>query len=130
MTGKNRPDVYYLLWEGTRFKELLHRKSGNDAQENPLTRRRNPFLTGFLTPCALPALSAENWDNIGMTVDERIERLTERTQAIAESLELVVIQVRELGHSIGMDAENIRALARIAEIHEHRLTHLEGGNPA
>jgi hypothetical protein len=64
-----------------------------------------------------------------MTVDERIERLTERTQAIAESLELVVIQVRELGHSIGKD-ENIRALARIAEIHEHRLTHLEGGNPA
>jgi methyl-accepting chemotaxis protein len=65
-----------------------------------------------------------------MTVDERIERLTERTQAIAESLELVVIQVRELGHSIDKDAENIRALARIAEIHEHRLTHLEGGNPA
>lgn len=22
--GKNWPDVYYLLWEGTRFKELLH----------------------------------------------------------------------------------------------------------
>lgn len=50
-----------------------------------------------------------------MTVDERIERWTERTQAIAESLELVVIQVRELGHSIDKDAENIRALARIAE---------------
>ncbi len=50
-----------------------------------------------------------------MTVDERIERLTERTQAIAESLELVVIQVRELGHSIGKDAENIRTLVRIAE---------------
>jgi len=25
------------------------------------------------------------------------------------------------------DGENIRALARIAEIHERRLTHIEGG---
>jgi hypothetical protein len=24
--GKNWPDIYYLLWEGTRFKELLHIK--------------------------------------------------------------------------------------------------------
>jgi hypothetical protein len=32
-----------------------------------------------------------------MTVDERIERLTERTQAIAQSLEPVVHQVKELG---------------------------------
>jgi hypothetical protein len=65
-----------------------------------------------------------------MTTEEKLERLTERTQAIAESLEMVVLQVRELGSFIQKDAENIRALARIAEIHEHRLTHLEGGEPA
>ena len=23
-SGKNRPDIYYLLWEGNGFKELLH----------------------------------------------------------------------------------------------------------
>lgn len=26
--GKNWPDVYYLLWEGTQFKELLHIRAG------------------------------------------------------------------------------------------------------
>jgi hypothetical protein len=26
--GKNWPDVHYLLWEGTRFKELLHIPAG------------------------------------------------------------------------------------------------------
>jgi hypothetical protein len=65
-----------------------------------------------------------------MTIDEKLERLTERTQAIAESLELVVGQVEQLGNYIHQDAENIRALARVAEIHERRLTHLEGGEPA
>jgi hypothetical protein len=60
-----------------------------------------------------------------MTVDERIERLTERQQATAESLELLVAEVRELGQFIQKDAENIRALARIAEIHERRIESLE-----
>ena len=75
-----------------------------------------------------------------MTIDERLDRLTERTQAIAESVELLVHEVRETGAQIrsqhsdhgtprlrpGTDAENIRALARIAEIPERRLTDLEG----
>jgi len=72
-----------------------------------------------------------------MTTDERLDRLTERTHAIAESLELVVMQVRDVGEQVRalgtyvqQDAESIRALARIAEIHERRLTHLEGGGPA
>jgi peptidoglycan hydrolase CwlO-like protein len=72
-----------------------------------------------------------------MTTDERLDRLTERTQAIAESLELVVLEVRELsgnvkelGKYIQQDAENIRRLAHIAEIHQQRITHLEGGEPA
>jgi len=72
-----------------------------------------------------------------MTTDERLDRLTERTHAIAESLELVVMQVRDVGEQVRalgtyvqQDAESIRALARIAEIHERRWTHLEGGGPA
>jgi hypothetical protein len=79
-----------------------------------------------------------------MTVDERLDRLTERTEAIAESLDLVVLQVREPGTTVEamtgqfstlnalakQDGENIRALARIAEIHERRLTHLEGESSA
>lgn len=84
---------------------------------------------------------------VDMTIDERLERLVGRHEALAQSVELLSIETRELRSAIGelraaqekdaenirtittaieMDAENIRALARVAEIHERRLTHLEG----
>ena len=62
-----------------------------------------------------------------MTIDERLERLTERHEALAQSLELLSHEVREtranveaLVAAVRIDAENIRALARIAETHERR----------
>lgn len=67
-----------------------------------------------------------------MTIDERIERLTERHEALAQSVELLPAVTRENTESIrklaevtNQDAENIRALARIAEAHERRITGLE-----
>ena len=62
-----------------------------------------------------------------MTIDERLDRLTERHEALTHSVELLAIETRELKTAIAQDAENIRALARIAEIHERRITHLENG---
>ena len=67
-----------------------------------------------------------------MTVDERIERLltaleklaerheklTERHEALTQSVELLRINSEK-------DGENIRSLARIAEIHGNPLTALE-----
>jgi hypothetical protein len=41
------------------------------------------------------------------------------------NVELLHVDVVELRKKSEQDAENIRALARIAEIHERRLTHLE-----
>jgi prefoldin subunit 5 len=61
-----------------------------------------------------------------MTIDERLERLTERHEALTQSIEILTHDVRELHATVEVDAQNIRALARIAEIHEHRLTDLEG----
>jgi archaellum component FlaC len=68
-----------------------------------------------------------------MTIDERLERLTERHEALTVSLELLTrdvqdltTDVRELRTTAQQDGENIRALARIAEIHHERLTRLEG----
>jgi archaellum component FlaC len=52
-----------------------------------------------------------------MTIDERLERLTERHEALTERVELLTRDVHELAHNAQIDAENIRALARIAEIH-------------
>ena len=52
-----------------------------------------------------------------MTVDERIERLTERVEGLVMTAELHQKELHSLGAYIQADAENIRALARIAEIH-------------
>lgn len=54
-----------------------------------------------------------------MTIDERIEALT-------MNLELLHRDVQDLKAVAQQDEENIRALARIAEIHERRFTDLEG----
>jgi hypothetical protein len=61
-----------------------------------------------------------------MTIDERLEKLTERHEALTMNLELLHRDVQDLKIAAQQDGENIRALARIAEIHERRLTHLEG----
>jgi len=56
-----------------------------------------------------------------MTIDERI-------QAVTMNLELVSRDIENLRDTARQDGENIRTLARIAEIHEHRLNDLEGPN--
>jgi hypothetical protein len=69
-----------------------------------------------------------------MTFEERIERLTERHEALTQSVELLhaesvqhTKQIKALLATATRDGEHIRALVRIAEIHERRLPHLEGG---
>jgi prefoldin subunit 5 len=76
-----------------------------------------------------------------MTTDERLDRLVERHEALTQSVELLAIETRELRAAVSeltasmsglqaavaADGEHIRALARIAEIHERRITRLEGG---
>lgn len=78
-----------------------------------------------------------------MNFDERIERLTERHEALTQSVELLVIEakqnviaaqvnsdnIRKLVEMSNRDAIDIRALARIAEIHDRRITNIEGDRP-
>ena len=89
-----------------------------------------------------------------MTIDERLDRLTERHEALAQTLELLSLDVAQvlaaskqdaeniklllatvkqdgeniqaLIATVKIDGENIRGLARIAEIHDRRLNALEG----
>ena len=65
-----------------------------------------------------------------MTFDERIDRLTERHEALARSLELLSHELRELKEICEENFTNIAGsltnLLRIAENHERRLTRLEG----
>ena len=89
-----------------------------------------------------------------MNIDERLERLAERHEALAQSVEMMNASFREqvadrerrdremdkrINNLLAaqerivavqeIDGEHIRALARIAEIHEHRISHLEGDSP-
>jgi predicted nuclease with TOPRIM domain len=76
-----------------------------------------------------------------MTIDERLDRLVERHEALTQSVELLRLQGEEQGKRIDKLTEDVSALTenvqrvvgvveRLAEIardHDRRITHLEGG---
>ena len=66
-----------------------------------------------------------------MTIDQRLERLTERHEALTQSLELLTSDVtnmqkdmRNLQKYAGEIAEGTARLLHIAQIHENRITRL------
>ena len=61
-----------------------------------------------------------------MNIDERIQALTMNLELLSHEMEELKVSTRNLVVASQQDGENIRALARIAEIHERRLTDLEG----
>jgi hypothetical protein len=67
-----------------------------------------------------------------MTLDERLERLTERHEALTQSVELIVAENRQAAENmaaenkqrdrrLGEIMEGIASLLHVAEIHEQRL---------
>lgn len=62
-----------------------------------------------------------------MNIDERIEALTMNLALAMRGIEALSGETEALQVLAKQDGENIRALARVAEIHERRLTSLEGG---
>jgi len=62
-----------------------------------------------------------------MTVEEKLERLTERHEALVQTVELMVIENRERDKRLAEIMEAISRLVHVAEIHEHRIEPLEGG---
>ena len=66
-----------------------------------------------------------------MTFDERLDRLTERHEALAQSVEILLAVSREHGQQITDLSEACVSLLQIAQIHEARIGRLEdedGGN--
>jgi archaellum component FlaC len=72
-----------------------------------------------------------------MTIDERLERLTERHEALTQTVELMAAENRDrdkrteerdkrLDGILTQMAEGIGRLLHVAEIHEPRLEDLEG----
>ena len=74
-----------------------------------------------------------------MDIDQRLEKLTERHEALAQTMELVVHMQRKNEEAnqknealleksqtlIVQVIESVDSLARIAHAHENRITHLE-----
>jgi hypothetical protein len=61
-----------------------------------------------------------------MTIDERLERLTERHEALTQSVELLARTTHEHTQQITEIMEAAGRLLHIAQIHEQRLSRLEG----
>jgi archaellum component FlaC len=62
-----------------------------------------------------------------MTIDERLERITERHEALTQTVELLtrdLQSVRDFSRDI---AEGTTRLLHVAQIPEQRLSRLEGG---
>jgi len=69
-----------------------------------------------------------------MTIDERLDRLTDRHEALTQSVELLTRDIAELrsafkdlGGFTRDIAEGTARLLHVAQIHEERLNRLEGG---
>jgi len=60
-----------------------------------------------------------------MTIDERLEALTERHEALTMNLELTHHEIQDLKAASIKDGENIRALAGIAEMSLDSIKRLE-----
>ena len=64
-----------------------------------------------------------------MNIDERLERLTERHEALTQTVELMVAENRERDRKVAARfadmMEGIARLLHIAEIHEQRIERLE-----
>lgn len=66
-----------------------------------------------------------------MTTDERLDRLTERTDALAQTVELLTLDIKDMSKQMDSRfAETlhfINQLARVAEARERRIDKLEDG---
>jgi archaellum component FlaC len=65
-----------------------------------------------------------------MNIDERLERLTERHEALTQTVELMAARMEDrdkrLDGVLTQMAEGINRLLHVAEIHEQRIEDLEG----
>ncbi|MGI8743055.1 MAG: hypothetical protein ACR2NN_10910 [Bryobacteraceae bacterium] len=69
-----------------------------------------------------------------MTIDERLEAIAQSVELLAHDMHELQATSAELHETAKLlldtakqDGENIRALARIADVHERRITALEDG---
>jgi len=62
-----------------------------------------------------------------MTVDERLDKLTERHEALTQTVELLAHEVGELRVAVDKTNESLAGLISVVLRHENRLNDLEEG---
>jgi chromosome segregation ATPase len=65
-----------------------------------------------------------------MDIDQRLDRLTDRHEALTQSVELLVAEGRETGKRVDKLAASVDSLVNIIREHERRIHRLEGGEDA
>ena len=60
-----------------------------------------------------------------MTIEERLDRLTERHEALTQTVELLAQSQQKNEVLMAQVLESINSLARIAQAHERRISDLE-----
>jgi hypothetical protein len=68
-------------------------------------------------------------ENILEQVVNSLQEMAARQQYHDDAFERHDAEMKSIREAIAADAENIRALVRIAELHHRRLEGLEGGEP-
>jgi hypothetical protein len=61
-----------------------------------------------------------------LTIEERLEKLTERHEALTQTVELIVAENQQRDRRMGEIMEGIARLLHVAEIREQRVERLEG----
>jgi archaellum component FlaC len=60
-----------------------------------------------------------------MHIDERLERLTQRHEALTQTIELLAKDLSDMKVLVNDNAEGTARLLHVAEIHEKRISRLE-----
>jgi hypothetical protein len=60
-----------------------------------------------------------------MTIDERLEKLTERHEALSQTVELIAARQLHNDEILTQVMEGIARLVHVAELHETRITGVE-----
>jgi len=60
-----------------------------------------------------------------MNIDERLDRLTERHEALTQTVELIAADIRQLTGLMSQTDQFINQLAHVAAAHEQRIERLE-----
>jgi hypothetical protein len=63
-----------------------------------------------------------------MNIDQRLEKLVERHEALTQSGEMLATDLRELKTLVSDIAEGTARLLHVVEVHERRISDLEEGN--